>query len=171
MRAGDDAVLDLAVVDGEAEMGAGVLEAGDDRAAAGQEDLLAAELERAHAAVGNLGKRPGVEPVAVGVQRKRADEIDAGSRSPAPEPFTCSTSVISGQASSTAFFTPAWKVSAEAGHPSQAPTKRTSIAGGATFTSSTSPPCEASIGRMLASASSTRSARLALMISWRRSTA
>ena len=106
MRAGDDAIGDLAGVQWKPQMRASVLEAGDDRALSRQQHLLAAKLHRPHAALRNVEQSRGEEPAALGVEREWTDEADA-TFAGTPSPFTCWISVISGQASCTAFFTPA----------------------------------------------------------------
>ena len=67
--------------------------------------------------------------------------------------LTCRTCLISGQCSSIARLTPDNECQVEAEQPSQLPRKRTStLSGGTKATSSTSPPCAASMGRTEAKA-------------------
>ena len=150
MRAGDDAVLDRAVVERQAECAQAFWKQVTTAPWRDSRHLLAADSIARMPPSGMSASAPAEDPVALGAERERADEAHAAFRR--RQALDLEISVISGQASCTAFLTPAWKVSADAGQPSQAPMKRTSIAGGTTLTSSTSPPWEASIGRTLSSA-------------------
>jgi hypothetical protein len=58
-----------------------------------------------------MSDNDGENPAAFGAERELADEAHAAFGA-ASSPFACRISVISGQASCMAFFTPAWKVSA-----------------------------------------------------------
>jgi hypothetical protein len=76
-----------------------------------QQDLLVATPHRPHGAFRNVGQRRGEKPAAFGAERERPGEAHAAFGA-AAEPLPCRISVISGRGSCTAFFTPAWKVSA-----------------------------------------------------------